>query len=79
MSHSRFLGREYFDERTQMWMFKDGSGALPKEMEIDIRSKKTLYETMSAGGGILLLMAIWDWKDRLKSTTETKCKSIKLD
>lgn len=59
-----FLGREHFDEKTLMWTFRDGTGAIPDEM------RQELFEACEdrnalGGNGIPVLCTLFEWKRRL--------------
>ena len=64
INNQPFLGREHFDERTMMYSFKDGSGAVPEEMRQDLFDA---IEDKDAVGhnGLSVLAVLFAWKQRL--------------
>jgi uncharacterized protein YdeI (BOF family) len=59
-----FLGRTEFDVNTQMYTFKDGSGALPVEMQQDVIEVATCWP-YRLGQCMAVFGEIWTWKKRL--------------
>ena len=59
-----FLGREYFDCNTRMWVFRDGTGAVPEEMRQDLYNACEDRNPMGCNG-LSVLSTLFAWKRRL--------------
>lgn len=59
-----FLGREIFDEKTRTYRFRDGTGIIPEEMEIDVMMACDKRNAMGFNG-IYVLGTLFAWKDRI--------------
>lgn len=60
-----FLGRTYYDEKTAMYSFADGSGKVPAEMKCDLAAALD-----SEFSGVSYLGTLFTWKDRLDEVTK---------
>lgn len=68
-STPKFLGRPIFDEKTQTYVFADGSGRVPEEMRQDMLDAAEMRVRMEngewSGNGMFVLGTLFAWKDRL--------------
>jgi hypothetical protein len=65
----KFLGLPIFDDKTQTYAFRDGSGRVPEEMRQDLMNatlmRATFPDGQLGGNGISVLGELFAWKKRL--------------
>jgi hypothetical protein len=69
IAQPKFLGRLIFDDKTQTYAFRDGSGRVPEEMRQDLMNaalmRATLPDGQLGGNGMFVLGELFAWKKRL--------------
>lgn len=60
----KFLGRSCFDERTMTYLFADGTGAIPVEMQYDLFAAAENRNELG-GNAIPVLSTLFSWQKRL--------------
>ena len=65
MSKRKFLGRDQFDERTMMYHFRDDSGMIPLECQLDVQAIYDHCADLGIPNGAAILGTIQGYKQRL--------------